>query len=352
MVSLQAIDDPNAREHPASFTVLALAEMGEYDQAKKVARQHIPAETLNRILSIIATCQSANGDLAQAMRTVDELSVEWRERVLAGVAIKQAQRGDVDDALDLLGQLSSPGQQDRVRRWLAGAQAEAGDVDKAEATVASIGDDYERGEATAALARIKTGKPMPLEEIESPFLRAYLRSLVMFGTDRPCISFAIDAIAVAKQKNVEQLDDLIRRSLADGEQAPSPAPATSRLLVCVALMMAERSDGARAMAERFLDVADNEIIKVSSLFGRPVLGYLFTRLGLEEELSLLIAESSTDRFSIIMSVGVADAEMGNWRSLEDDYHGISDSEDRVSLSVGVLTGLRGSPRSTVPDVLY
>ena len=148
-------------------------------------------------------------------------------------------------------------------------------------------------------------------------------------------------IPASLPKNVEELDGLIQKTVTAVEKADQPAPAAARLLLCVALAIADRPDEAKAMARRFLVAANGDIVGISGLYGEPVPAYLFTRLGMEEELQKVLVKEpgGFGNNAIMQAVGAAEAEAGNWQGLETRYRNLSAPADRVDLSCGVLAGL-------------
>jgi tetratricopeptide (TPR) repeat protein len=340
--ALGKIKDPEDRSTAAQYAVISLAQNGNYRQAKQLVQQSISIDKQPTSMFLIADSQSINGDLEQAIATANGVSIPaTREIALAFVALRQAQCGNVDEAIALIPRIKEPTELDRVWGSVANAQAKAGDPSLARTTAAKIIDDSTRKYALRDIAKIKARKDPPLDAVDSVFIRSQLKALLLFSKSGLWRDNALQAVIVAKRENAAELDGWIRKTLTTAEKADEPAPATARLLLCVALAIADRPDEAKAMARRFLVAANGDIVGISDLFGEPVLAYLFTRLGMENELKKVLATEpgGFGNNAKMQAVGAADAEAGNWEDLERRYENLT-STDRVDFACGVLAGLR------------
>ena len=181
-------------------------------------------------------------------------------------------------------------------------------------------------------------------------MRSMLRVLMAFNARGKWFNAAVGAVAVAPTATREQLDARIEAALAAEKDAPDPTPATARLILCMALVAAQRHQEARAMAQQFLIAADREIVSVSGAFGRPILAYLFARLEMEDQIQQLIVFAPGDfrNPGVIQAVGTAEAEMGDWQRVEQRYRRLTDSWDRLHYSVGVLAVLNPPAPASQP----
>jgi len=341
--ALVGIMDSESRRIAAQNTALALAEIGSYREAEKLVRELITDDDWRpMVLGGIAYTLSANGYIQQAIALVDDQpNIHARERILLHIGMAQSHQGNVNEAVALVPRIKNPEVLDILRGSIAAAQASAGDLAAAKITAAKIRKGHWLQKARQDIERGKVDKGPPLNTIDSHFLRSQLKGLLLFSESGTWSDNALQALIIAKKKNAKELDGWIHKTLTSVEKADQPAPATARLLLCLALAIADRADEARAMAQRFLVAANGDTVGVSGLFGEPVLAYLFTRLGMEKELQkLLITEPGEFPNSAVMQgVGVAEAEAGNWKSLETRYRSLSYGIDRVNLSCGVLAGL-------------
>ncbi len=341
--AILGIGDPQGRHMAAVSTSYVLAEAGDYHQAKELIRQFVPQSGQETALAMIAGFQSSNGDLRGAIATADSISCPGRrEFALRIIAIRQAQIGQTDQAMSLTRRIEKQGSVDSVLKWVVEAQLEAGDIPAAKATAAEIRTDYERKGALEAIARGKCYRRSLLEAVDSQFINEWLQALLLFSESGAWRDHALDAIIVARRKHTKELDGWIRKTLASVETAEEPVPATARLFLCVALVIADRPEEARAMVQRFRVAANGEVVGVAGDCGKPVLAYLFTKLGMDEELTkVLVTEPGrSGTFRALEASGVAEAEAKNWEGMEKRFETLSTPTARASFSCGVLAGLR------------
>jgi hypothetical protein len=336
------IEDHDSRSSAAQYTGLMVAATGSHEQARQLVEKFTFGEQRDIALKAMAGVQSGTGDLEQALLTVNTITDnKAREFALVNVATNQARRGQIDQAIALMSKIKEPWRLDMVRESVAIAQAESGDLPAAKATAAKIGEDDFRRDAMKAIAKGKIDKAPDPETGGLGFLQANLHALLQFSQPGEWRKPAAAALIAAGQKNDKELDIQIGKTLEVVEKADEPAPAIARVVLCVALIAAERFDEARKMARRFLFAADGEVIGISGLFGKPVLAYLFTRLGMEKELDRIRTAKPRGMISnirIMQAVGAAEADCKNWSGMEKRYKTLPPAE-RVDFACGVLAGL-------------
>jgi RNA polymerase sigma factor (sigma-70 family) len=117
--------------------------------------------------SRIAHCQAGAGEIGDALKTVDAVAPQERPGVLSTIAERQAEAGDrvgsqaslrraIREVEGLLKQFIEFPADDGHLSELASLQAQAGDFEKAAATLQTIFDPLPKGRAALAIARART----------------------------------------------------------------------------------------------------------------------------------------------------------------------------------------------------
>ncbi len=348
--AIDGIKDPDKRSFAASLAAMWLAENGNHKKAHQLVDKFVSADSRNSALNTIASTQSFNGDLEQAMLTVKRLpDQKTQDDALVYVVMAQLNRGKIDRAITLMRKIKTPDGLDSSRHYLAEAQAEAGDLEAAKATATKIIDEDTRGYAMQAIAKGKVDKKPAEKSTEGTYLRVLLDTLLKFRQGGQWTKHTAAALAAAKQKNNRELDIQIAKTLKSIENAEEPTPAMARLFLCAALMEAGRMAEAKTMAHAFQADADGEIVGISGLFGKPALAYLFTRLGMEDELDKIRVTKpgsmANNTSGIMRAVGAAEGDAKNWEGLEKRFKKLTPTE-RANLACGVLIALPKTPKPT------
>ena len=190
------IDVPEQRAPALSGVAVALAEVGQAEQAADVARQALqtaadiadPAqrvEALNGVVAALAGAGQAEqaADVArQALQTAVGIAVSWRRAAaLNGVAVALAEAGQAEEALQAAVSIEDPGHQAWALCWVTAALAGAGQAKQAAAVAgqalqAAIGgtDPEQRAKALsrAAVALARAGQTQQAAYVAGQALHA------------------------------------------------------------------------------------------------------------------------------------------------------------------------------------
>ncbi len=339
----EKIEDPEDRSAAASLSALALADSGEYEHARRLIKQFILPDRQDSARGIIAYTQSLRGQIEEALATVSEMSTEKaRDSGLAQIVHGLVNCDKMDQAQAIMRKIKEPNSLDMARLSFVEAHAQAGDLDKARAIAAKIVDEDVRESAASAIAKGKIDKKPAKETSEGGYAMASLGALLQFSSPGPWRKPAAAAMTAGQQKNNKDMDIQIAKTLDAIEHAEAPAPSIAKLSLCMALLAAERIDEAKAMAHSFQTNADGEVLGISGLFGKPVLAYLFTVLGMEDQLDKIRVTKPGSMLhinGIMQAVGAAEAEMKNWAAMEKRYAKLTPIE-RVDYACGVLIVLQ------------
>lgn len=336
------IDDDEDRASAAQYVVMAFSAAGEFENARRIMDQYVLADKRNTALLFIADGQSSIDQLDAALATAKEAKQEFaRQRILSLIVIRQAQRGDIEDAVSLLVKITSPIDRDWVLSSIAKAQAIAGEMRAAEASVAKIVDDDKKAQAQES---IKTAQADPIRKIPAKVIRDYLAAMLAFS-GRKRQQEAIQAIVAAQNKDEEALKKHLETALKQVEQGIVLEQATTFTILAVALAEAGRHEEAKQMILTARKANDNEWLGVSSLFGSPVIVHLLICLDFEEEFDeFMNAVDKEDSLAQIgyhanlLSAGTTFAYLRRLDDAEAYYRQLKSPIEHVYFAAGVLIG--------------
>ncbi len=340
------------RDSAALRVVIAVAESRDFELAKSLTKQISTHRDQVAARMAIASIQSNYDQLKEALATAREVEPGYgRQVIYSMIALRQAQRGEVEDAISILKEITNATVRDRTLGWIAKAQAIAGNIPAAQATVDSMANEERRAEIRK---QIKTAKADPAREIPSRFLREQIGTMLAFsGTERQ--REAIQAIIAAQRNDQAALNRHIEAALS--EQGIPLELATTRTILAVALAEAGRREEAREMILAARKANESEWLGASDIFGSPVLVHLLIRLGFEEDLNSLMKSLETEDSSFklgyhvnLQAVGATYTYLSRLDDAEKYYRRIKTPLERVHFAAGVLRGLRADKSARGEDV--
>ncbi|MGA2066381.1 MAG: hypothetical protein ABSG86_15510 [Thermoguttaceae bacterium] len=345
-------------EGDRQFLVIELAEAGQTKRAKAL-RENLPESKRLGATVLIAAAQSAHGDVAGALQTLDGLPKGSRSRDSgqALVAIRQAQQGNVAMAQRVIEGLADQYSLDRARRTIAEAQARAGEGKSAAATAELIRDEYLQREARATIAAAERHEFFSPEQIPSAFLSGRIAALSLFSGDEPWKTQAALTLAAAYRKDEKAVANGAEKTLAQLKGLPKGLErATGFAILAVAFSEAGRPAQAENAGEEALKAMAGDLVDVSTLFGKPIVIYALIQLGHYEIIGKILeaAEQNQDGLATVFAsgdvqaIGAALAAKREGRRLDEVYRQLRKPIARAWLSVGVLCELSRPPKPAHP----
>lgn len=336
-------------EGDRAVAVVALADAGQVQEAKDLVSSRLPESERPSAIMFIAAAQSAQGDVAGALETLDALPEEspLRDSGRALVAIRQAQRGELAQAQRLIEGVESQSWLDRARNAIASGQARARDQQSALATADLIRDAYLRRQAQSAIAATDKEGFFSAEEIPSRFLSGQIHALALFSSDSSWKTAAVSTLGAAYRKDCNALASGAEKCLAALEGVPE---GLDRATGCAILALAFSEAGDAANAEKLgseaVKAMSADPLGVSALFGRPIVMYAMIRLGHYEHIDTFLdtARQSEDAIKrirdsgVFQAIGAALVEKREDRRLEEVYRRLTTPGDRAHFSIGALYG--------------
>ena len=142
----------------------SLAMVGKSEDAIVLTQELLDAPKVAGVLVIIAAAQSASDDVDAAFRTVSMIPEASRAEQARGlIVMRQAQRGDFNESIQLLNRISDPTQLDRARVIVVRELLEEKQYEEAAAQYELVMDEHERErlEKDILLGRLRVGPDHP-----------------------------------------------------------------------------------------------------------------------------------------------------------------------------------------------
>jgi hypothetical protein len=305
---------------------------------------------------LIAAAQSARGDLAGALQTLDRLpkGSPLHDSGRALVAMRQAQRGCVASAQRLTEGIVDQRSLDRARGVIAEAQARAGDRTSAIATAGLIRDENRQQETRAMIAAAQRQDFLALECIRSSFLSGQLRALSCFSDDKSWKTQALLTLAASYRHDEKSLTQGAERTLAQLKGLPDGLErATGLAIMALAFSEAGKSSLAESAGNEARKAFLGDPVGVSSLFGAPIVTYALIESGHYEQIArvLAAAEGQQDalatRYALanVQAIGAALAAKKEDQRLDKVYQLLRKPINRAYLSAGALSELSPTPET-------
>jgi hypothetical protein len=336
------------------FLLAELAEAGEVERARALVEDKLPEAERPRAVILIAAAQSARGDLAGALQTLDRLpkGSPLHDYGQALVAMRQAQRGCVAAAQRLTEGIADQRSLDRARGVIAEAQAKAGDRTSAIATAGLIHDEDRRQEARATIAAAQRQDLLAFECIRSSFLSGQLRALSCFSDDKPWKRQALLTLAAAYRHDEKAATQGAERTLAQLKGLPEgPERATGLAILVLAFSEAGKPSQAESVGNEASKAFSGDPVGVSSLFGSPIVTYALIESGHYEQIAkvLVAAEGQQDALATlytlgnVQAIGAVLAAKKEDQRLDKVYQQLRKPINRAYLSAGALSELSPPP---------
>jgi hypothetical protein len=348
---IDQLSDDSDRES----VVMGLAEAGQIQRAKALVGEKLPESKRPGANVILAGIQSAHGDVAGALQTLDGVPKGSRLRDIGQslVAIRQAQKGNVVVAQRLIEGIADQPSLDRARTAIAEAQARAGDRTSAAATTDLIHDESRQREARNTIAATKRGEFFSPECIPSPFLSGQVAALSLFSDDAPWKTQAFLTLAAAYKKDQKAVTSGAERTLAQLKELPKGLDrATGFAILAVSFSEAGKPAQAEHAGDEALKAMSGDLVGISSLFGKPIVIYALIQLGHYEQMDKILeaAERNQDGLGRILAscdleaIGAALAAKREDRRLDKIYQGLRKPINRARLSLGAICELSRPPK--------
>lgn len=133
--------------------VYALSLSGLKEEAISLPSRHANEHETRSMLLTIADGLSTADSVAAAFEAADKLSGQFAQRARALIAIRQSQRGDLDDALTLLDRIGDPAERSSARRIVIDELLEADRLADAVSQYTSLTNAEDREETRQSMQR-------------------------------------------------------------------------------------------------------------------------------------------------------------------------------------------------------
>lgn len=335
---------PEDRFPARGFAAYALAKSGETERAIALAESIRPPNRAMQIFVGIVGTLSAEDHVDEALELTKTLPENRRQRAYSLVVVRQAQRGDLQNARDLLRLITHQSARDNALEWIARAEAIRGQFAQGRKTTGRIRDKVIQRAVIQFINR-REKDPLPVPKLRSSFLRDNFRLFFQF-TGRPDQRDALLALVAAQNKDDENLETRLNAALDGLEKRLAPERQATRALLAVALLEAGRQSDAQEMILKARR-PDGQWKLGSSIFGSPILLYLLIHLEMTDELESFMEASTPTEDGIsqiayhnhLHDIGMIFTELGRLKDAERYYIQLKTPLDRLHFSSGVLQGL-------------
>lgn len=343
---------PNESER--TLIVVSLAAAEEIARAKELATTLSEQKRPEAIMGI-ADAQSSQGDLSGALETLSGLPAESQMAQYGrmSVAVRQAQRGNVAMAKQLIQGLTTQRSRDRVHSAIAQEYARIGDGESAKINADLIQDDILRRRAQKAIAAFQEEGAFSAAQVRSQFLASQIAALSLFSDDAPWKRAVFLTLGAAYRNDKDAVSREAERSISELKKLPEGVDrATGYALLTVAFSEVGDAEKADEAAQEARKAISGDVVGVSGLFGEPILIYAMIRIGHHECLDPLLSREqegdTADRMlgsPAMEAVGAALIENHDHKRLDEIFGRMRNPSDRADLAIGVLFGLLDSPKT-------
>ncbi len=192
-----ALVSPSEKRTAVAMAVSGLAEAGRDADALLIAAQESDAAAKSSLLATIAVVQARKMFFDKALATINSIADRaLKEKATQYVAMELAKAGEVKRAESLAANTSEGALKEQVAAAICEFLARKGEFDEAVASAEQIKDDYIKGEVIKSIARIRSAKPSPLEQLTGA-LHDRAKMLAAFTKDG-ALDSVISAIAAAQ----------------------------------------------------------------------------------------------------------------------------------------------------------